>query len=63
MNNDYYKNEGFTVDYIKNPEYKWRCYISNNFWIGFQESEEPNTFHRYMQKLILGFKWVRVNEK
>lgn len=63
MDNDYYKNEGFVFDHIQAPKYEWKCFINHNTYFCFEEGKQPNAFHRFMQKLILGFKWVRTNEK
>jgi hypothetical protein len=38
---------------------KWKCKINNNFHFVPQEGQEPNAFHRKMQELAFGIKWVK----
>ena len=45
---------------IKEPS-DWQCFVVNdNFVIRPNKGNEPNAFHRFMQELILGFKWRKV---
>ena len=44
------------------PPYAWRCKISPLFWLDFPEGSQPNAFHRFMQRIVLGIKWERINE-
>jgi hypothetical protein len=37
----------------------WQCQVAGVTYTPF-EGQEPNTFHRLMQRLILGFRWSKV---
>ena len=57
-----YSDELVGIDSIIKPELsKWSLKISN-FTYTPLKGEEPNWFHRKMQYLILGFKWVKTKE-
>lgn len=43
---------------IKTPTYLWQMKIGNLI-IPVEKGKEPNRFHRFMQTLILGFKWEK----
>lgn len=44
------------------PNYAWRCRLNNStLWI-VEEGQQPNTFHRFMQRLCLGAKWEKISE-
>jgi hypothetical protein len=43
----------------------WRCYLfGSDRGVIFHPSkgQEPNAFHRLMQRLILGFRWEKAND-
>ena len=63
MNDSHYKNEAFEFHHLNVPDYEWECHINQNFVLNVEKGKAPNAFHRFMQKLILGFRWVRKNEK
>lgn len=42
------------------PKYTWRCEVSKMFHYHVEEGKQPNAFHRFMQRLCLGFKWERI---
>lgn len=37
---------------------EWRCSVGPNWQI--EVPEAPNALHRFMQRLIFGFKWERI---
>jgi len=41
---------------MKLPEYKSKLIINEDLIINFRK-KKPNWFHRFFQKLILGFVW------
>lgn len=43
---------------ISAPTYLWKIKIGN-ITIPVEKGSEPNRFHRFMQALILGFKWEK----
>ena len=40
----------------------WRCELSPNHYWYYPEGGQPNAFHRFAQRIVLGFKWERINE-
>lgn len=45
---------------INVPKYTWKCQlITGTFWM-IQEHQVPNWFHRKMQTLWFGIKWIKV---
>jgi hypothetical protein len=45
---------------IKLPQYKWKCELTNNTFWYVEDGKQPNMFHRFMQRIILGFKWTEI---
>jgi len=45
---------------VEEPKYAWRCELTPEFYWYREEGEQPNAFHRLMQRLFFGFKWERV---
>jgi hypothetical protein len=42
------------------PKYsKWYCEHFPGYVVRPLEGKEPNRFHRYMQRLLLGWKWTK----
>lgn len=41
------------------PTYEWRCKISPGFFYAIGEGLQPNAFHRFTQRIVLGIKWER----
>jgi len=48
------------INYRVRP--KWRCEIMTNYHHHLPVGREPNWFHRWMQWLFLGFKWVKTRD-
>ena len=45
---------------INIPKYTWKCQlIHGTFWM-VEEHQVPNWFHRKMQTLWFGIKWIKV---
>ncbi|CAB5220621.1 hypothetical protein UFOVP245_4 [uncultured Caudovirales phage] len=40
----------------------WKCYITHNMVLVPDKGKHPNWFHRQMQRLCFGFKWVKDNK-
>jgi hypothetical protein len=48
-----------SVSGIKTPKYAWKCQLlPGTFWM-VEEGKEPNWFHRKMQELCFGIKWIK----
>ena len=47
--------------FIYGIEYKWKLTIGDQLFISFTKA--PNIFWRTMQRIILGFKWERLESK
>ena len=47
---------------IDTSKYTWKLSIGKTFWVQFYEGDQPNRFHRWMQKVFLGFKWEKIDE-
>lgn len=44
------------------PKYsEWQCEYVRGVVFRPIEGREPNSFHRYMQRLLLGWKWTKDN--
>ena len=41
---------------------EWKCYITQNVVLVPDKGKHPNWFHRQMQRLCFGFKWVKDNK-
>jgi len=50
--------EGITI--FGQPEYKWELRLSKDSNFVIQLFVAPNKFHRFMQKLMLGFEWTEM---
>ena len=48
-----------TVSGIKQPKYRWRVRLTHNTYWQVEEGTEPNWFHRKMQELCFGIKWIK----
>lgn len=47
-------------DRIEIPEHsEWRVHFFEGFFFHPRKGCEPNFFHRFMHRLLLGFKWER----
>tara|TARA_R110000772_G_scaffold61076_1_gene137676 strand:+ start:1841 stop:2140 length:300 start_codon:yes stop_codon:yes gene_type:complete len=45
------------------PEYDWKIQlVPNTFWM-VEKGTEPCWFHRKMQELLLGIKWIKPEKK
>jgi hypothetical protein len=57
---DHYTPVNFTI-IQPSPLSDWKCEISSPNGLVFRpvRGAEPNAFHRLMQRLCFGFKWVR----
>jgi hypothetical protein len=42
------------------PKYAWRCELMQKVYWEREEGQQPNAFHRLMQRLVFGFKWEKV---
>jgi len=38
---------------------EWKCYLTGDTVYHPMKGAEPNRFHRFIQRLLLGFKWVK----
>ena len=52
--------EDYPTATIETPKYAWRCTVTQNFPFYCKEGQQPNAFRRLMQRIVLGFKWERV---
>ena len=48
-----------TVSGTKQPKYRWRVRLTHNTYWQVEEGSEPNWFHRKMQELCFGIKWIK----
>ena len=48
---------------VKNPEYVWKCGTAPNWFWMREKGQQPNAFHRLMQRIFFGFKWERIKEQ
>lgn len=44
------------------PKYAWKLTVGDGFNLFYYEGKQPNRFHRWMQKVFLGFKWEKIDE-
>lgn len=44
----------------KEPEFAWKCELISEIILSVEEGKQPNAFHRFMQRLVFGFKWSRI---
>lgn len=50
----------FKMHSLSLPEQsEWSVQIVQNFTLNPNKGTEPNRFHRWMQELAFGFKWVK----
>lgn len=62
-----YKGEKVTIPTdlgrINIPELsEWRVYLVEGLFYIPTKGTEPNKFHRFMHRILLGFKWVKNND-
>jgi hypothetical protein len=38
---------------------KWKCHLTGDTVYHPMKGKEPNRFHRLMQRIVFGFKWVK----
>jgi hypothetical protein len=55
----YYISEGSTCIA---PKADWRLTIGAEYQIFYREGNQPNRFHRWMQKVFFGFNWEKMDE-
>lgn len=49
---------GFVIGNSMIPKYKWKVVLmEDTYWM---QKSAPNWFHRKMQELIFGFKWIKL---
>ena len=46
----------------KIPERKWTLYPCNGSYLRIELPHAPNWFHRKLQKLLLGFRYEKINK-
>ena len=51
-----------TYNTIKMPIYIWQCEMTTGFCMFYEKENVPKWFYRHMSKLLLGWKWSRVND-
>jgi hypothetical protein len=39
---------------------QWKVQLNSRFAIYFQDGSQPCAFHRWMQRMLFGFKWERM---
>ena len=42
------------------PEYAWRCHLCYGTSFPVEEGKQPNSFHRFMQRLFFGITWEKL---
>lgn len=42
------------------PDCKWRVEVMKDVYWMREEGEQPNAFHRFMQRIFFGFKWEKI---
>jgi hypothetical protein len=47
---------------ISQPKMSWKCELHPNTYWHCEEGKQPNSFHRFMQKLCFGVKWSRIDD-
>ena len=57
-----YMKHGDKMEYstIKVPNYTWRVWLWGSTYIVVEDTKIPNRFYRFMQFLILGFRWEKM---
>jgi hypothetical protein len=50
------------VSGIKRPNYTWKCQLHPGTWWMVEEGREPNWFHRKMQEICFGVKWIKIDD-
>jgi len=55
---DDYTTTSVGYSFAEIPKPTWKVYITKNFCM--EVVVPPNRFHRFMQKLTLGFEWVKL---
>ena len=48
------------IHVIQPPKPAWKCQLLPGYELHVEEGKQPNKFHRWMQKLCFGFKWVEL---
>jgi hypothetical protein len=51
------------LEIIEKPNYVWSCEVMPKVYWRREEGQQPNAFHRLMQRLVFGFKWERIEEE
>jgi len=46
---------------IEQPKYVWRVELAPKVIWYREEGQQPNAFHRMMQRLFFGFKWEKLD--
>jgi hypothetical protein len=44
----------------KVPTYSWKCQICPNTYWHIEDGNQPNRFHRFMQKVCFGVEWSKI---
>jgi hypothetical protein len=47
---------------IKPPEPSWQCQLTQGLVYFVVEGNQPNAFHRFMQRICFGLKWSRIDD-
>ena len=47
---------------VRCPVIAWRCRVAPKHYWHCEEGQQPNAFHRMMQRLAFGFKWERIDD-
>lgn len=45
---------------LKLPVYEWQYQLVKGYVVLVEKGNEPNRFHRFMQRLCLGIKWSKI---
>ena len=53
-------NTMLMIEIRKEPEYTWRCEVMTELYWYREEGQQPNAFHRMMQRLVFGIKWEKL---
>lgn len=58
------KNQNFIIGKISLPERSnWTCVFCDEFRLTPKLNKEPNWFHRKMQEICFGVKWIKNESK
>ena len=49
------------INFIRQPKYAWRCWLTYNMYWSLENGKQPNWFHRKMQELCFGIKWEKID--